>query len=111
MPKEIKISDTTSRRLFRLANDFDDNEETVIKMLLDFYEINKQLTNTRRTRTIRVNTETNTRLCARGNDQVQDYLVPVIHLIQGDQLDKKTAFRNIAEKLGVTYSTVSAQCT
>jgi len=108
MPKEIKISDTTSRRLFTLANDFDDNEETIIKKLLDFYESHQVHRNER---TIHENNEAIDRPGPRGNHKVENYLIPVIHLTKGEGLDKISAFKKLADTLDVNYSTVSAQCT
>jgi IS30 family transposase len=46
----------------------------------------------------------------KGYEQLADYLIPVIHLIKSGA--KHTdAFRQIAKKLSVANSTVSAECT
>lgn len=44
------------------------------------------------------------------NDHLQDYLIPVIQLMRNGKNHTK-AFHLIAEKLRVTYGTVSARCT
>jgi hypothetical protein len=46
----------------------------------------------------------------RGNENLEDYLLPVIKLIK-DGNDYISAFHQLAEKLDVTYQTVNAQCT
>ena len=43
-------------------------------------------------------------------DHLRDYLIPVIQMMRNGKSHKK-AFHSIAEKLGVTYGTVSARCT
>ena len=43
-------------------------------------------------------------------DHLQDYLIPVIRLMRNGKSHTET-FHAIAEKLGVTYGTVSARCT
>ena len=45
----------------------------------------------------------------KGFDVVQDYLIPVIRLMREGKSHTET-FHLVAEKLGVTYSAVSAQC-
>ena len=45
-----------------------------------------------------------------GYDHLQDYLIPVIQMMRNGKSHTK-AFHSIAEKLGVTYGTVSARCT
>ena len=49
-------------------------------------------------------------LGARGNSNVEDYLIPVIKLMWNGY-DHKEAFRRIASNLDVRYNTVSSQCT
>ena len=46
----------------------------------------------------------------KGNDQIRDYLIPIIQLIRKGKSHNET-FRSVAEKLGVTYQTVNSQCT
>ena len=46
----------------------------------------------------------------RGNDNVQDYLIPVIRLMRSGKSHTE-AFRSVAEKLNVAHNTVAAQCT
>ena len=46
----------------------------------------------------------------RGYDHLQDYLIPVIRLMRNGKSHTE-AFHSIAEKLEVTYGTVSARCT
>lgn len=46
----------------------------------------------------------------KGNKQLPDYLIPVIKLMKTG-MSHEDAFHQIAEKLGVKYSTVSAECT
>lgn len=108
MSKEIKISDHTLQRLFSHSKGFDENEEAVIKRLLNFYESHQ---GQKRERIITTNHEANENLGPRGNHQIEDYIIPVIHLIKGENLDKITAFKRLAKKLNVNYSTVSAECT
>lgn len=50
------------------------------------------------------------RLGRRGYENLKDYLLPVIKLINNG-VEYKDAFHKIEEKLGVKYNTVSAQCT
>ena len=46
----------------------------------------------------------------RGNDNVTDYLIPVIQLMRNGKSHTE-AFHIIANELEVNYNTVSAQCT
>lgn len=46
----------------------------------------------------------------KGNQQLPDYVIPVIELMKNGKSHTE-AFHQIAEKLGVAYSTVSAECT
>jgi hypothetical protein len=46
----------------------------------------------------------------KGYEQLNDYLIPVIRLIKTN-MKHTDAFKQIAEKLGVLYGTVSAECT
>ncbi|MEW6755523.1 MAG: hypothetical protein AB1505_31775 [Candidatus Latescibacterota bacterium] len=46
----------------------------------------------------------------RGNENLRDYLLPVIGLMVS-RLDYQKAFAPVADKLDVRYNTVSAQCT
>lgn len=46
----------------------------------------------------------------RGYDQLEDYLIPAIKLIRNGQ-HHTDVFKQLADKLKVKYSTVSAQCT
>lgn len=50
------------------------------------------------------------RLGRKGYEQITDYLIPVIHLIKKG-VKHTEAFRQIAKKLSVANSTVSAECT
>ena len=45
-----------------------------------------------------------------GNENVQDYLIPIIQLMRSGKRHEE-AFKSIANKLKVNYTTVSAQCT
>ena len=45
-----------------------------------------------------------------GNENVQDYLIPIIQLMRRGKRHEE-AFKAIANKLKVNYTTVSAQCT
>ena len=49
-------------------------------------------------------------LGSKGYSNLEDYLIPVIRLMWSG-LDHKAAFRRMAQKLDVRYSTVSSQCT
>ena len=49
-------------------------------------------------------------LGSKGNNNLEDYLIPVIKLMWSGQ-DHREAFRQIAKKLDVRYNTVSSQCT
>jgi len=49
-------------------------------------------------------------LGSKGNTNLEDYLIPVIKLMWSGHSHAE-AFKQIARKLGVEYSTVSAQCT
>ena len=56
------------------------------------------------------NPEGNGKKGRQGYNHLQHYLIPVIQLIRNGKSHKE-AFHSIAEKLGVTYGTVSARCT
>ena len=45
----------------------------------------------------------------KGNDQLSDYVIPIIHLIRKG-VKHSVAFRQIAEKLNVTYQTANDRC-
>ena len=47
----------------------------------------------------------------RGNENLEDYLLPVIKLMTHGGKGYREAFKQIAKGLDVTYNTVSAQCT
>ena len=47
----------------------------------------------------------------KGNEQVKDYLIPVVQLMITSGKSHKEAFRSVAAKLNVRYNTVSSQCT
>lgn len=49
-------------------------------------------------------------LGSKGNDNLEDYLIPVIKLMWNGS-NHNQAFREISMKLDVRYNTVSAQCT
>jgi hypothetical protein len=47
----------------------------------------------------------------RGNDNLEDYLLPVIKLMMYDGKGYRDAFKQVTKRLDVRYNTVSAQCT
>lgn len=47
----------------------------------------------------------------KGNKQIRDYIIPVITLMKKHGRSHETAYKEIAKKLGVSYSTVNSQCT
>jgi len=49
-------------------------------------------------------------LGSKGNNNLEDYLIPVIKLMWSGH-DHQEAFRLVAQKLDVRYNTVSSQCT
>jgi len=120
MSPVIRLSDSTYNRLELHAIGFD-TPNNVIDRFIDFYEINNKSVNNINSELIDTNLNkqalTNTssiktqrQLGRKGYKQLDDYLIPVIKLIEIGT-GHTEAFHQIANKLNVTYQTVNAQCT
>jgi len=111
MSQVIRIPDIIYNRLGRLVEGFETPAD-VIERILYYYEeknpdkINKSFRAKTKERKI-----SESKRGRKGYEQVEHYLIPIIHLLKGERKEYQEAFHIVAKKLGVDYTTVLAQCT